>query len=51
MSKTNDQLDKSFLDADINKLIKEMTVDEKVSLLAGAGWWETVSVPSKNIPR
>ena len=51
MSVTNDKLDKSFLDADIKQLLKEMTMDEKVSLLAGAGWWDTVPVPRKNIPR
>jgi beta-glucosidase len=51
MAKTNDQFDKSFLDADIKQLVKELTMDEKVSLLAGSGWWETVSVPRKNIPR
>lgn len=51
MSVTNDKLDKSFLDADIKQLLKEMTMDEKVSLLAGSGWWETVSVPRKNVPR
>jgi len=45
------RLDKSFLDADINQLVKQLTMDEKVSLLAGSGWWETVSVPRKNIPR
>jgi beta-glucosidase len=48
---TNDKFDKSFLDADINQLVKSLTMDEKVSLLAGSGWWETVSVPRKNIPR
>ena len=51
MPTTNDQFDKSFLDADINQLVKQLTMDEKVSLLAGSGWWETVSVPRKNIPR
>lgn len=51
MAKTNDQFDKSFLDVDVKELVKQLTIDEKVSLLAGAGWWETVPVPRKNIPR
>lgn len=51
MAKTNDQFDKSFLDVDIKELVKQLTIEEKVSLLAGAGWWETVPVPRKNVPR
>lgn len=47
---TNDQLDRSFLDASIPKLLKELSIDEKVSLLAGKDWWNTVPIPRLNIP-
>jgi hypothetical protein len=39
MSVTNDQMDKSFLSASIPELLKQLTVSEKVSLLAGKDWW------------
>lgn len=38
----NSQLDRSFLDADLHKLIAEMTVPEKISLLAGKDRWSYV---------
>lgn len=47
---TNDQMDKSFLEASIPALLKELTVDEKISLLAGKDWWNTVPVPRLNVP-
>jgi beta-glucosidase len=37
---TNDQMDKSFIDASIPELIKKLTTDEKISLLAGKDWWK-----------
>nr|XP_019044516.1 beta-glucosidase [Kwoniella bestiolae CBS 10118]OCF23446.1 beta-glucosidase [Kwoniella bestiolae CBS 10118] len=37
--KTNDQMDKSFLTASIPEVIKQMTEEEKISLLAGKDWW------------
>lgn len=37
---TNDQLDRSFLDANIPELVKQMTMPEKISLLAGKDWWK-----------
>jgi beta-glucosidase len=40
MPTTNDQMDRSFIDADIKQLVGELTMDEKISLLAGQGWWE-----------
>ncbi|ORX35301.1 glycoside hydrolase superfamily [Kockovaella imperatae] len=48
--KTNDQMDKSFLSASIPELLKQMTREEKISLLAGKNFWETVPVPRLNIP-
>ena len=38
--KTNDQMDKSFLSASVPELLKKLTRDEKVSLLAGRNFWE-----------
>ncbi len=38
--KTNDQMDRSFLTASIPDLIKKLTQDEKISLLAGKDWWK-----------
>ena len=34
------KMDRSFLEASIPKLVKELTVDEKLSLLAAVNWWE-----------
>lgn len=39
-NKGNAALDRSFLDADIDELLKQLTVTEKISLLAGKNWWE-----------
>jgi beta-glucosidase len=47
---TNDQMDKSFLDASIPSILKELTVEEKISLLAGADWWTTAAIGRLNIP-
>jgi len=35
----------------IEELIKQMTVDEKISMLAGADLWHTVAVPRLGIPQ
>ncbi|MBL6982807.1 MAG: glycoside hydrolase family 3 C-terminal domain-containing protein, partial [Anaerolineales bacterium] len=35
----------------INDLLKEMTLDEKISMLAGADLWHSVAVPRLNIPQ
>lgn len=40
MSKTNDQMDRSFLEADIKELLGKMSVDEKIGMLAGNDWWK-----------
>lgn len=39
-AKTNDQMDKSFLDASIPEILKKLTLDEKIALLAGKDWWK-----------
>ncbi|TYJ51625.1 hypothetical protein B9479_007795 [Cryptococcus floricola] len=46
----NDKMDKSFLTADVDDLLKQLTTDEKIALLAGKDWWNTVDVPRLNIP-
>lgn len=35
---------------DIDKLIEELTIEEKIQLLAGNDWWHTFPVPRLNIP-
>lgn len=39
-AKGNAGLDRSFLDVDVDQLLKQLTVEEKISLLAGKNWWE-----------
>jgi hypothetical protein len=36
----NAAMDRSFLTADVPTLLKQMTVEEKISLLAGHSWWK-----------
>ncbi|KAK4685009.1 beta-glucosidase, partial [Tremellales sp. Uapishka_1] len=48
--KTNNEMDRSFLSASIPELVRQLTMEEKVSLLAGADFWKTVPVPRLNIP-
>jgi len=38
------------MEKDIGKLISEMTMEEKVSLVTGADWWHTTSIERLNIP-
>jgi len=47
---TNDQMDRSFLTASVPELLKKLTTQEKISLLAGKDWWSTVPVARLNIP-
>ncbi|EOD48889.1 putative thermostable beta-glucosidase b protein [Neofusicoccum parvum UCRNP2] len=35
---------------DVEAILASLTLDEKISLLAGANFWETVAIPSKNVP-
>ncbi|ADV23736.1 Beta-glucosidase, putative [Cryptococcus gattii WM276] len=50
MPTDNADLDRSFLTANIDDLLKQLTTEEKISLLAGKDWWNTVSIPRLNIP-
>ncbi len=35
----------------IETLLQQMTLDEKISMLAGADLWHSVAVPRLNIPQ
>ncbi|OZJ02388.1 hypothetical protein BZG36_04882 [Bifiguratus adelaidae] len=35
---------------DIGKIVSKLTLEEKVSLLAGKDWWSTVGIPEKGVP-
>ena len=37
-------------DAELTHLLQELTVDEKISLLAGKNTWETASVDRLDVP-
>ncbi|KAI0027418.1 glycoside hydrolase family 3 protein [Vararia minispora EC-137] len=43
-------MDRSFLEADIDELVKKLRPEEKVALLAGPNWWNTSSVERLHIP-
>lgn len=38
------------MSANIEKILGSLTLEEKVSLLAGKDFWETVPVPEKGVP-
>lgn len=46
----NPPLDHETVDARVEKLLKELTLDEKVSLLSGKNSWQTVPVERLGIP-
>ncbi|KAF2086574.1 glycoside hydrolase family 3 protein [Saccharata proteae CBS 121410] len=35
---------------DVQAILASLTIDEKISLLAGQNFWETVPIPSKGVP-
>ncbi|KAL0071632.1 hypothetical protein AAF712_001489 [Marasmius tenuissimus] len=43
-------MDRSFLDADVQQLVKKLSLDEKISLLGAPNWWNTHSVDRLSIP-
>ncbi|WWC89936.1 uncharacterized protein L201_004865 [Kwoniella dendrophila CBS 6074] len=47
---TNKGMDRSFLKVQVEDLVDQMSMGEKVSLLAGEDWWRTVSIARLNIP-
>ena len=38
------------MSAQIETLLESLTLDEKISLLAGKDFWETVPIPDKGVP-
>lgn len=38
------------MSAKIENILESLTLEEKVSLLAGKDFWETVPIPDKGIP-
>jgi beta-glucosidase len=43
-------MSRSFLDASIPDLVKQLTVDEKISLLGAPNWWNTSAINRLEIP-
>lgn len=35
---------------DIDAILGQLTLEEKISLLAGKNFWETVDIPEKGVP-
>jgi beta-glucosidase len=38
-------MDHSFLDADVNELVRKLKVDERIALLGAPNWWNTNGMP------
>jgi beta-glucosidase len=38
------------MDVNVEDILHTLTLEEKVSLLAGKNFWETVPVPAKGVP-
>lgn len=38
------------MSARVEKILGSLTLEEKVSLLAGKDFWETVPIPAKGVP-
>jgi beta-glucosidase len=38
------------MSANIEAILQSLTLDEKISLLAGKDFWQTVPVPKKGVP-
>jgi beta-glucosidase len=43
-------MQRSFIEADTKQLLKKLTLEEKLSLLAGPNWWNTNQIPRLDIP-
>lgn len=43
-------MSRSFLDASIPELVQKLSLDEKISLLAGPDWWNTSAIDRLEIP-
>ena len=38
------------MSAQVETILQSLTLDEKISLLAGKDFWETVPIPDKGVP-
>jgi beta-glucosidase len=38
------------MSARVEKILQSLTLEEKISLLAGKDFWETVPIPDKGVP-
>lgn len=38
------------MSARVEKILGSLTLEEKISLLAGKDFWETVPIPAKGVP-
>ncbi|KAI0713388.1 putative beta-glucosidase from glycoside hydrolase family GH3 [Earliella scabrosa] len=43
-------MSRDFLEASVSELVKKLTTEEKISLLAGPNWWNTRTVDRLGIP-
>lgn len=43
-------MSRSFLDADVEDLLKKLSTDEKISLLGAPNWWNTTPIERLEIP-
>lgn len=40
----------SHITPNIDAILGQLTLEEKISLLAGKNFWETVGIPEKGVP-
>jgi hypothetical protein len=40
----------SHITPNVDAILNQLTLEEKVSLLAGKNFWETVDIPEKGVP-
>lgn len=43
-------MSRSFLDASVPDIVNKLSLDEKISLLAGPNWWNTSAIERLEIP-
>ena len=43
-------MSRSFLDADVNEVLKHLTIDEKILLLSAPNWWNTNAIERLEVP-
>ncbi len=43
-------MSRNFLDANVTDIVKLLTTDEKIQLLAGPNWWNTNAIDRLGVP-